>query len=302
MATPQDARREQPNTYIVQNRSDEEELQRLQAQDKMFTAQMGGVLPELPDPGRFQHILDVGCGTGGWLIEVAETYPDIDVLIGVDASHLMVEHARAQAAAHHLSDRVEFHVMDALRILEFPGDFFDLINQRAGMSWLRTWDWGKLLQEYIRVARPGGVVRVIEGDLIPETNSPGIARIGELAVAAFYQSGHIFAPDNDSMCKELPTLLTRYSIEKVQARTHALDYGAGTEQWRGLFEDMRRGMRTVQPFLRKWTHVPDDYDALYQQVLDEMQRPDFTATWQLIVAWGGVPADKEQIDFFASAR
>lgn len=302
MATPQDARREQPNTYIVQNRSDEEELQRLQAQDKMFTNLLGSVLPEQLDPGSIQRVLDVGCGTGGWLIEVARRYPNIAVLVGVDASHLMVEYARAQAEKHHLSDRVEFHVMDALRILEFPCDFFDLVNQRAGMSWLRTWDWGKLLQEYIRVARPGGVIRAIEGDVIPESNSPGIARMREIAVAAFYQSGHLFTPENDGMRKALPSLLSRYSIERVQSCSYTLEFRAGTQNWRDLFEDMKRGMRTVLPFLRKWTHVPDDYDQLYQQILDEMQLADFIAIWHLIAAWGEVPADKEHIDFFSSAR
>src|SRR5579872_3004974 len=145
MSTPIGPRREQPGTYIVQDRESVEELQRLQIQDHMLTIAMGGALPEQADPARFQRVLDVGCGTGGWLIEAAKAYPNMSLLIGMDVNKKMVDYARAQAEAQQVNDRVEFHVMDALRMLEFPASFFDLVNHRAATSWLRTWDWPKLL-------------------------------------------------------------------------------------------------------------------------------------------------------------
>src|SRR5437899_1428785 len=120
MSTPPNRRQELPSTYIVQDRSSQEELTRVQIQGQMITAGMGGVLPEQPDPLCFKRVLDVGCGTGNWLIETAKTYPTIPLLIGVDVSREMLDYARAQARAQQVSDRVEFHLMDALRMLEFP--------------------------------------------------------------------------------------------------------------------------------------------------------------------------------------
>lgn len=38
----------------------------------MVTKAMGGALPEQADPTLFRRVLDIGCGTGGWLIEVEE--------------------------------------------------------------------------------------------------------------------------------------------------------------------------------------------------------------------------------------
>jgi hypothetical protein len=64
MTTPSEPRREHPSTYFVQDRSNEEELNRLRVQDQMITAAMGGVLPEQQNPGAFQRVLDVACGTG----------------------------------------------------------------------------------------------------------------------------------------------------------------------------------------------------------------------------------------------
>src|SRR5579875_1279942 len=154
------ARGEPASTYFVPDRSYKEELLRLQTQDQMLTAGMGGVLPEQPDPTIFQRVLDVGCGTGGWLIETARTYPNIPVLVGIDISTRMIDYARTIAQEQHVSDRVEFHEMDALQTLAFPADYFDLVNLRLGWSYLRTWDWPKLIEQFQHITRPGGVVRL----------------------------------------------------------------------------------------------------------------------------------------------
>src|SRR5579883_1482725 len=50
----------------------------------------GGILPEQPDPSRFQQVLDLGCGTGGWLIDLAKTLPTSTSLVGVDVSERLL--------------------------------------------------------------------------------------------------------------------------------------------------------------------------------------------------------------------
>ncbi len=295
MSTPIDPSREHPSTYFVQDRSNEEELTRLTIQDQMVTAGMGGVLPEHPDPTIFQRILDVGCGTGGWLIEAAKTYPAMSLLMGVDVSSRMIEYARAQAEAQQVSDRVQFRTMDALRMLEFPADYFDLVNQRIGASYLRTWDWPKLLHEFRRVARPGGVIRVTEGKIVFESTSPALTHLSEIVLDTLYQSGHLFNLDRNGVTGELARLLHQYGLKNVQMRLHTLHYRAGTAEGQLFYEDMRRVFQTVVPFVRKWGRVPDDYEAIYQQMLSEMQQPDFVATWGLLTAWGDNPPKKKRI-------
>jgi hypothetical protein len=80
--------------------------------------------------------------------------------------------------------------------------------------------------------------------------------------------------------------LYQYGLQNVQTRANTLHYRAGTVEGQHFYEDMKYAHRTVLPFLRKWTHVPDDYEELYQQELIEMQQPDFVATWDLLTAWG----------------
>jgi ubiquinone/menaquinone biosynthesis C-methylase UbiE len=270
----------------VQDRSSEEELARLQLQDQMLTASMGGVLVEQPDPALFQRVLDVGCGTGGWLIETAKTYPAISLLIGVDVSRRMLDYAQAQASAQQVDERIEFRVMDALRMLEFPSDFFDLVNQRLGQSYVRTWEWPKLLQEYVRVTRPEGVIRLTELVRKPESSSNALNSLNQLGLQALYQAGNALSAEPGELTLDLVSLLSLHGIQSVQTYEYSLEYRAGTREGQFFIEDMQRLYRTLLPFLRKWIHVPDDYEALYQQALDEMQQPDFFARWRLLTAWG----------------
>nr|HET6902987.1 class I SAM-dependent methyltransferase [Ktedonobacteraceae bacterium] len=286
MSSPINRGQELPSTYWVQDRSNKEELARLRLQDEMLTADMGGVLPEQLDPTIFQHVLDVGCGAGGWLIEAAQTYPEMSLLVGVDASNKMIDFARMQAEAQQISNRVQFRTMDALRMLDFPPATFDLVNQRFGTSFLRTWDWPKLLQEYRRVSKRGGVIRITEFDMISESSSPAHRRLLELMLEALYRAGHLFTQSHNGVTSQLARLLQRSGFRNVQTHVHMLHYQAGTAQGQLFCEDTKHLFRTVEPFLRKWTRVPDDYSITYQQMVNEMEQPDFTATFPLLTAWG----------------
>lgn len=281
-------RNENRGTYFVQNRKSEKELTRLAVQDRMFTTAMGGVLSEQSDPTRFRRVLDVGCGPGGWLMETAQTYPTMS-LVGIDISQHMIEYARAQAEAHHLHDRVEFRVMDALLILEFPAAYFDLVNLRAGVSYLRTWDWPKMLSELLRVARPGGVVRLTEGEVGHRSNSPALTRFWEMLLCAFYRAGHLFTQESTGLIDHLARLLKQHGCQQIQTKAYVMEYRPGTVEGQAYYEDMMLGFQTTRPFIQKWGCGAKDYETICQQALEEMRQPDFYVTWNMLTAWGNKP-------------
>ncbi|HEX3640271.1 MAG TPA: class I SAM-dependent methyltransferase [Ktedonobacteraceae bacterium] len=294
MATPFDPRiNDNPSTYVVQDRKNKKELTRLTIQDQMITAGMGGVLPEQPDPTVFRRVLDVGCGTGGWLIEAAQAYPMM-LLVGIDISQRMIKYARAQAQACQVNDRVEFHVMDALRTLEFPVAFFDLVNVRFSMSYLRTWDWPKVLSELLRVTRLGGVVRVTDTEIILQSNSPALTQLYEMTQCALYRAGHLFAQESTGLIDHLVRLLDQYGCQQVQTKAHVMEYRAGTPEGRAYYEDMMLMFQTLCPFIQKWGCASKDYEAIYQQALKEMSQPNFHGTWDVLTAWGNKPISKLQ--------
>ena len=282
-------RREHPSTYFVQDRSNLEELKRLHLQDQMLTRSQGGVLPEQRNPGTFKRILDVGCGTGGWLIAVAKAYPTAEILIGGDVSRTYIEYARTEAEAERVGDQVEFRMLDALRMLEFSTNYFDLVNLRLGSSFMRTWDWLKLLAEMGRVTRFPGTVRVSDLEIDAQSTSPALTQLYERFRCALYRAGHLFTEDPAGLTGHLARLFAQQGYQQVQTQSFDLEYRAGTPEGETCYEDARRIFQTLHPFIHKWGCADSAYDRLYQQMLYEMRQPDFSGTWKMVVTWGIFP-------------
>ena len=211
-------------------------------------------------------------------------------LVGVDISDKMLSYAQAQAAGQDLAERVRFQTADALQALPFSDDFFDLVNQRLGFSWLRTGAWQTILQEYHRVCKPSGIIRITEGIEV-KSNSPALTRLNTLILETFHNSGNLWSASNEGITGQLVPLLRRHDLRDVQSRVHTLVSRAGTVEHQSFYEDIRRAFRVGLPFFQKWTHIPRDYEEICQQAFKEMQEPDFVATATLVTIWGTKPED-----------
>jgi ubiquinone/menaquinone biosynthesis C-methylase UbiE len=282
------------STYFVQDRNSQEELGRLILQDRMTTTVMGGVLPEQGDPSKFRRVLDIGCGPGGWLLEVAQAYPQIEKLYGIDISSMIIHHARQQAEQQNMmtgpKERVEFLSMDALLVLEFPHDFFDLVNFRFGVSFMRQWDWPKMLSEMNRVTRTGGIVRIVDGETnVLFSESKALSQFYELMTRALFRAGHLFKEERSGLIDELPGLLVRSGFQKIETRESVIEYRAGTELGDTWIKDVMYMFRTFRPFLHRYGCDPKDCDEICKQATQDMQQPGFTASYRLVTTWATNP-------------
>jgi phosphatidylethanolamine/phosphatidyl-N-methylethanolamine N-methyltransferase len=95
-----------------------------------------------------EKILEVGIGTGLAL----PMYPRHCQIVGIDFSEGMLEKARQRAAEHQMS-HVKLHRMDA-GAMEFADDSFDTVV--AAYVVTAVPDYRKVVNEMIRVCRPGG--------------------------------------------------------------------------------------------------------------------------------------------------
>jgi ubiquinone/menaquinone biosynthesis C-methylase UbiE len=83
------------------------------------------------------RVLDVGCGVGGDVLDVAAMVGPAGVAVGVDVSEAMVREARRRAAA--ARRRAEFYVGDATN-LPFPSGWFDAVRTERTLVHLHDAD------------------------------------------------------------------------------------------------------------------------------------------------------------------
>ncbi len=267
------------------------EMARLLLQDRFLTQAMGGPLAEQQDVTTMQRVLDVGCGPGGWVLDVAFASPKVDV-VGIDVSHIMVTYGRAQAWAQGL-ENAHFQVMDVREPLAFPEQHFDLINIRLLASVLPTHAWSPLIQACRRLLRPGGILRLTEAEN-GFTTSAAWERIGSLCMQAMHQSGHSFAPGGTQVAitPMLRPFLVDAGFQDIEERAHVLPFSAGTP----AHEAVCRNFLILLDLLRSAVielglTSDEEWSALCHQASIDSLSSTFRALWFLLTTWGRVPRE-----------
>lgn len=258
-------------------------------EDTLFTADpaVESIFTEADeiDLAGIRRILDIGCGYGGWLHKVARTNPGVDV-IGIDINSTIVDHARATAQQLGLTN-ARFEVMDALQPLQFDAASFDLVNTRSIAIFVHTHQWPALLAECKRILRPGGIMRMAEGEGI-FTNKSALDRYALLYKQAMKLTHHSFSPTGYTLANiaALGPLLRGAGFTYVQQKAHTIDFSAGTTAHHGLVNlvsELKRFLLAVNVI-----HA-EELNFLEQEVLSEVQMEDFRALWYVVTAWGEVP-------------
>ena len=106
------------------------------------------------------------------------------------------------------------------------------------------------------------------------------------SLCALGKAGYLFAQESTGLTRALPRLLTECGGLNVQTKAYTLEYLAGTVGGQHLYHDAMYGFQTLLPFLQKWGCASDDYDAVYQQAMVEIQQRGFRATWDQVITWG----------------
>jgi len=289
MSTPSEQSQNE-SSYIIDAES-AAEMARLVSQDQLTTKSMGGVLPEQTDLSGIHRVLDIACGPGGWVLDVAFEHPDIQV-VGIDISQTMVEYARVRSKVQKL-ENASFQVMNALKPLDFPDASFDLVNARTIAGFMLPASWPVLLQECMRITRPGGIIRLTETDDFGTSNSPALEKMTRMALRAGQLAGRTFNPEgrNAAVTPMLGRFLRKAGCKNIKKRAHVIDYSSGEEAHDGVYRDLMVALQLLQPFLTKIGFISkEELEQLYQQVLTELVSNDFCALWYLLTAWGQKPA------------
>jgi len=273
------------NVYISDSESGAE-MARLIDQDRLITRGMGGLLPERSNDFTGIHrVLDGACGPGGWALEIAYSHPEIEV-IGFDISQAMVDYANTQARVQGL-DNASFRVMNLLKPLDFPDNFFDLVNVRF-VNFLPAATWPQFVRELAWVTRPGGFIRLTESEWWYFSTSPALETLNSMVIKAIQvQGGYSQTGRFTGILPILGSLLRDVGCININLVSHVIDYSFGTEAHEGFRRDASVVFKLFQPFIiRMGVATQEELDRLYDQMLLEMLQEDFRGLMLPLTALG----------------
>ncbi|WVF71334.1 hypothetical protein IAT40_006137 [Kwoniella sp. CBS 6097] len=143
-------------TWVYRLPADQEEVIRQDRQHYIMLGSLPGlyrgpVEEILNDRSRHRRMLDIGCGTGIWLQEMAELFPHVDC-IGIDLMPLQHD--------HQMRNCTFMRVFAPTGLKIFGDDSFDVIHLRQMLQ--GTNEYPAILVEVYRMLRPGGIFLIHE--------------------------------------------------------------------------------------------------------------------------------------------
>lgn len=182
--------------------------------------------------------------------------------------------------------------MDVLKPLDFPDKTFDLLNARLLFGFMPPSAWPKLLQECLRIMRPGGLLRLTEGEA-PITTSPACEKLNGMVTQALQRAGQSFSPDgrHTGITPMLRLFLQKAGYQNIKEVAYVSNYSARSEAHAGYYENFMVAYKLFQPFLIKaGVTTQEEVEALYHRALTEMQAEDFYALLFLLTVSGQKPS------------
>lgn len=223
---------------------------------------------------RFQpgdSVLDVGCGIGCGVIEMADHVGPRGWAHGVDISEAMIAEASARAKG-----RTNVKVSTAgATDLPYPDATFDAVRTERVLLYVP--DREKALSEMMRVTKPGGRVVVTDTDIdctAIYSKDPALTRkLTSLVTQNF---------PHPTSARDLPALMRAAGFENVIA-----DYFVLATPFEFCLIAMRG---TLLAAAEAGKTTVDEVDGWFQGLSELNDSGDFLQLWFFVIAGGTVPA------------
>ncbi|QBD82796.1 class I SAM-dependent methyltransferase [Ktedonosporobacter rubrisoli] len=275
------------NTYVA-DPNDLKEMARLIQQDRALRSLTPPIFTD-EEWNLFHRVLDIGCGPGGWVLDMAHLHPH-SRFVGIDISEQMLGYARMLAQAES-RENVEFLNMNATQPLAFPDASFDYVNGRFLYSFVTPQHWPLLLRECIRILRPNG--RILVADYEAEySTSTAVERLSAFLTKAGTLTGRSFSETGRSsgLCVVLQNLLRDAGFQQVEMKPYFIEFAPqnpGFKNWRDDFLLMSHTFSTFVASAGFTTQ--EEIRSLVDQALQDFNDAHFSAISLQVIAWGVKP-------------
>jgi ubiquinone/menaquinone biosynthesis C-methylase UbiE len=256
---------------------------------RAFATELRGLVELLPiDPT--SRVVDVGCGDGFYVGLWAERLRSPGAVVGVDVNEAFLEVARRRAAETAPACDVRFVCGDLFQSAALGHDY-DLVW--SAQSLYSFPEPESALRRMAELARPGGLIAVLENDTLHQLLLPWPSRVEVMLRAAERDALAQKSPNSDKyyIGRRLPAVMAAAGIEPLGYKTQAIDRVGPLDDDLAMFVEsyLEQLFDRVRPFL------PEASAAMLREyVLPEgenylAREPYFTMTWVNVLAWGRVP-------------
>src|SRR5206468_10613179 len=108
-------------------------------------------------------------------------------------------------------------------------------------------------QEYVRITRPGGVIRLTEFDEPGTTNSAASEHWMVLTFRATRLARLPASPDGRhfGITPRLSSLLRKAGCQNIGSKAHVIDFSSWTAAYESMYQNCEVAFKLLQPFLVK---------------------------------------------------
>ncbi|KAI8988914.1 S-adenosyl-L-methionine-dependent methyltransferase [Pilobolus umbonatus] len=273
------------NDMFSNHRIEERDKDRQTRQHYVLKQVFGGNLHVDP-VNEDSRILESACGLGLWTIEMAQQYPNceiiaIDKLLPSDRLKMNDDLPRRNTTGS-----IKFQYGNVLEPLAFPDNHFDLIYQREIGTSIAFDQWPNMLAEFYRTMKPGANIELVEHDLLFSNVGPILAYFNEWCLIAA-ESVNTIQCYSDYICG----LLEDAGFINVEELLFEIPVGEWPEDdmqkqhgylYKELVKTLFKSMRYA------WSSgagvTVGEFDAISQDAFNEFDEFHTTIRWRIFTA------------------
>ncbi|CAG8456100.1 11423_t:CDS:2 [Dentiscutata heterogama] len=199
-------------------------------------------------------VLDSGTGAGSWPLEMAVNYPK-SKFIGIDISPVQSKENKPP--------NVEFIKANVLERLPFDDNTFDFIFQRFLTAGIPTDKWPSVINELVRILKPGGYLELAENDIHYISMGPASEKLIEGLSILLHERGL-----DPTACYKIQKYLEENDqLHNVNCEEKkCVDDQDAIRVYKLLGEDYSTAMANMKPVLIHIVNVSnDEYDRLVKE-------------------------------------
>ncbi|HLZ60318.1 MAG TPA: class I SAM-dependent methyltransferase [Ktedonosporobacter sp.] len=265
-----------------------------QLHQQMLQVQGGRLCPEIIPINRMKRVLDLGCGAGEWIFDLAKRYPQLHIY-GIDIFEDALNQAKMRRNIGCLH-QVELRQMDLLHPLPIPDRYLDLVHIRRCASFITQPMWPHILGECVRILKPRGWLVLVEIE-IGDISSPACQAIHRATLAALAKLGRTMDPTGLTFgaAQHLYGMLLQTPLDEVTYNLSTIDLGfmSGTSGRVFLTEILRQASFMKPVIIQQGILNATSFDELLAQAGRELLAPDLCGWAIIISAYGRQPERDE---------